>query len=295
MSNEVRQEGQGPVAINSKLGWLLSGPLNSFNFVHLTVCNVIVSSDYTNSQSTDTADQLVELLRKFWELEAIGITNVPPHMDSQFLSSVEFTGGHYEISLPWKEGCLNFSDHFLLSLNRLRSLHCRLLKDPQLLKEYDHIIQDQLTRGIIEKVPDVGVDIGGSQSRSDMIHYLPHHAIIRQDSSTTKLRIVYDGSAKLNSGDCALNDCLQVGPNFVPKLLDILIQFRSHPVALTADIEKAFLMIGISKVDQDALHFLWVKDPTNCTSKVMHLRFTRLVFGLRSSSAVLGAVNFCTI
>ena len=114
--------------------------------------------------------------------------------------------------------------------------------------------------------------------------------MIRQDSSTTKLRIVYDGSAKSNTGDCALNDCLQVGPNFIPKLFNILIQFRSHSVALTADIEKAFLMVGISMSDRDALRFLWVEDPMNCASKVIHLRFTRLVFGLRSSPAVLGAV-----
>ena len=59
---------------------------------------------------------------------------------------------------------------------------------------------------------------------------------------------------------------------------------------LTADIEKAFLMVGISKPDQDALWFLWVEDPKNSASEVIHLRFTRLVFGLRSSPAVLGAV-----
>ena len=49
-------------------------------------------------------------------------------------------------------------------------------------------------------------------------------------------------------------------------------------------------MVGISKSDQDALRFLWVEDPVNCASKVVHLRFTRLVFGLRSSPAILGAV-----
>ena len=72
--NEVIQEGQGPVAINSKLGWLLSGPLNSFDFSYLTACNVIVSGDYTDSKATD-ADKLIGLLKNFWEVEAIGITD----------------------------------------------------------------------------------------------------------------------------------------------------------------------------------------------------------------------------
>ena len=47
-----------------------------------------------------------------------------------------------------------------------------------------------------------------------------------------------------------------MGPNLIPKLFDVLICFRSSRIALTADIEKAFLMIGINNLDQDMLHFL---------------------------------------
>ena len=123
-----------------------------------------------------------------------------------------------------------------------------------------------------------------------MVHYLPHHGVVWQHSSTTKLRIVYDGSAKAGKDECSLNDCLQVGPNFIPKLFNILIKFRSHPIAITADIEKAFLMVGISSLDRDFLRFLWLEDPLNPQSNVTQFRFTRLVFGLRSSPAILGAV-----
>ena len=123
-----------------------------------------------------------------------------------------------------------------------------------------------------------------------MVYYLPHHGVVQQDHSTTKLCIVYDGSAKSTKSDYSLNDCLQVGPNFIPKLFNILIKFRSHPITITSDIEKAFLVIGISSSDRDVLRFLWLEDPMNPNSRVIHLRFTRLVFGLRSSPAVLGAV-----
>ena len=87
-----------------------------------------------------------------------------------------------------------------------------------------------------------------------------------------------------------MNDCLQTGPNFIPKLIDVLIKFRSYSYALTADIEKAFLMVGINNSDGDAVHFLWLEDPSKPDSSVLHLRFTRLVFGLRPSPAILGAV-----
>ena len=59
--------------------------------------------------------------------------------------------------------------------------------------------------------------------------------------------MVYDGSARSPENSLSLNDCLQKGPNLVPKLLNVLIRFRTYPVALIADIEKAFLMIGIQE------------------------------------------------
>ena len=147
------------------------------------------------------------------------------------------------------------------------------------------IIQDQLSAGIIETVSESSLT-----ESSCHIHYLPHHAVIKQGRQTTKIRIVYDGSAKGIHDACSLNDCLQTGPNFIPKLFNTLIKFRTYPVALVADIEKAFLMIGISNTDRNMLRFLWLEEPTNPNSKLIHLRFTRLVFELRPSPAILGAV-----
>ena len=122
------------------------------------------------------------------------------------------------------------------------------------------------------------------------VHYLPHHGVIRQDKQTTKLRIVYDGSAKTTSDTVSLNDCLKTGPNLIPKLFDILIRFRWHFIALTADIEKAFLNIEIAPSDCDMLRFLWVEDPLDADSQVLHLRFACLVLGFRPSPAILGSV-----
>ena len=66
---------------------------------------------------------------------------------------------------------------------------------------------------------------------------MPHHGVIREDKKTTKLRIVYDGSARKDGDDVSLNDCL---PNLIPKLFDICVRFRLYLIALVADIEKAF-------------------------------------------------------
>ena len=120
------------------------------------------------------------------------------------------------------------------------------------MQEYDSIIRVQLQQGIVEEVlqPDEGME--------GRVHYLPHHAIVRKDKETTKGRIVYDASARATG--CSLNECLHKGPKFEQRILDILLRFRTHRVALTSDIEKAFLMVSTSESDRDVLRFLWVKN-----------------------------------
>ena len=90
-------------------------------------------------------------------------------------------------------------------------------------------------------------------SDEEEVHDLPHHAVIQRDRETTKLRIVYDGSAKPPEPTNSLNDCLETGPNYTSQLFDTLVNFRLHKIGLTADIEKAFLMVGINERDRDML------------------------------------------
>ena len=100
--------------------------------------------------------------------------------------------------------------------------------------------------------------------------------------------MVYDASAKCQ-GAPSLNNCLYSGSNFEQRILDILQRFRTHKIAVTADVEKAFLMISISEKDRDALRFLWVDDINKDTLEVCTFRFTRVVFGVTSSPFLLNA------
>lgn len=120
----------------------------------------------------------------------------------------------------------------------------RLHQDPSVLREYNRIIQDQLKKGIVQIVEPR--DHGGQK-----LHYLPHHPVVRRDKETTKVRIVYDASAR--SSGPSLNDCLYPGPKFNQRILDILLRFRVYKIPLTADIEKAFLMISVAEQDRDVL------------------------------------------
>jgi len=164
-------------------------------------------------------------------------------------------------------------------------MHNKLSKTPKVLREYDDIIQEQLTSGIIEKVPHPEVE---TRTKED-VHYLPHHAVIRQNRETTKLLIVYHGSAKSPGQERSFSDCLPTGPNYIPQLVDVLARFRWNRTAISADIEKAFLMISNKESHRDMLRFLWLKDPFVFNADVLHLRLCRLVLGLRPSPSILDA------
>lgn len=169
-------------------------------------------------------------------------------MYDEFVGAIKFEEGRYKVPLPWKELHDPLPDNYQLSANRLRGLLRWLKQDPVILKEYNQIIQDQLEKGIIEAVP-------AEENSPKIVHYMPHHAVIHRDKSTTKVRVVYDASARTGHSP-SLNDCLQKGPKFNQLIFDLLVRFRSYKIALTADLEKAFLMVAVEEADRDVLRFI---------------------------------------
>jgi hypothetical protein len=136
-----------------------------------------------------------------------------------------------------------------------------------MLDQYHKIIQDQLKEGIVENVTDDPVKNA---------YYIPHKPVIRKAAESTKIRIVYDASAKASESSPSLNDCLETGPPLQNLLWDVLVRNRLKPVALSADIKQAFLQVRIRPEDRDSL-------------SLEVLRFTRALFGLVQSPFLLGA------
>ena len=110
---------------------------------------------------------------------------------------------------------------------------------------------------------------------------------LKKEAESTKVRIVYDASAREDATKPSLNDCLHPGPPLQNQLWDILVKSRFNPVLLTGDLRKAFLQIRIKQEERDSLRFHW-KEPNREELKVY--RFTRALFGLTSSPFLLAGV-----
>ena len=94
------------------------------------------------------------------------------------------------------------------------------------------------------------------------MHYLPMHAITKESSTSTKLCVIFDASARASNG-ISLNDSLLVGPTLHPKLETILFHFRTYPVAITADISKMYRVVDLAEPDKDLHRFVWRAQPSD--------------------------------
>ena len=261
------------------MGWVLSGPaavaaLTESCTVNLSATNVlkIDSTDISHVQHD---------LQKFWDLETLGIRDTETSVHDKFSNEIRFTGERYQVKLPFKDNHPMLSDNYTNASRRLATVIKKLKTQPEILEQYDQVIKEQLESGVVEEVRQDQVLEPGN------VHYLPHRGVVRLDRDTTKVRVVYDASSKVFGP--SLNDCLHVGPSLNPLLLDILLRFRVHEVAVTADVEKAFLNIEIDPEHRDFLRFLWVDDVDKESPEIKLLRFTRVVFGVNASPFILNA------
>ena len=243
-----------------------------------------------DAQPTRNID-LNATLTNFWEINKIpDECNDPEATDVQkhFQDTIEFNKvtGRYNVRLPWKDNKQNLPTNFTLTKKkRLNNLqHTLKGKHPERIYKYNDQLLDQLKRGFIEQVLDPNTHQG-------VIHYIPHFPVFKE-SSTTAMRIVYDASAKISSTALSLNDCLHTGPDLIQRLQNMLLTFRSHKIAFTADIEKAFLQIELNTQDRDATRFLWFKDvdkSANNPDNLVVYRFCRVLFGAAPSPYLLNA------
>lgn len=151
MTGEMIRGESGPVAVNTTLGWMLSGPADMTGQQKSTVSLITTHTLWADGV---TNRELDTTLKSFWDLESLGIQEASDPVSDQFANTVQMKGGRYEVSLPWREYHDPLPDNYDLSRRRLYGLLRRLKQNPAILQEYDTIIRDQLSEGIVERVED---------------------------------------------------------------------------------------------------------------------------------------------
>ena len=275
-----------PIAIDSCFGWILSGQYKNHSFVnfnetYLLKISTEIEENFEGVASANLSNSYVNknVINQFLNSEQLyNFSKKESNSFNEFQNNLKYNGSRYEVKLPFINLNQLVPDNYLLSKIRTEQLLKRLQENKTLLKSYDDIIKDYLVNGIVEEannIPEVGYT-----------NYLPHRAVIRNDKETTKVRIVYDASARFKN-EPSLNDFLDPGPCLLPFLFDILLRFRTGKIALISDIKQAFLQIEIAPEHRDFLRFLWYDDVYKSDPEFISLRFIRVMFGLTCSPSLL--------
>ncbi|GFT87866.1 DUF1758 domain-containing protein [Trichonephila clavipes] len=231
----------GFTAIETKLGWTVIGKVCSNNK------NVMLTTSSLHVRNVS--------IKELWELDVLGITD--PLLNENTKENFELTdfknkmkilpNGRYEVKLPWKCNSENLPSNKELTWKRHLQMMNKL-RNGKFFEDYKSVFRQWENLNIIERVPEVELN--------NECHYLPHRPVIKLDSATTKIRPVFDASAR-EKGKPSLNDCLYKGVNLIELIPDILDRFRIYPVGIVADIEKAFLMLSVAPKDRDYLRFFF--------------------------------------
>ena len=162
-TGEQRKEvSPGLYLIPSKLGWILTGRLECgirdaplLSMLTYTMGPVAVAIH--PSQISNHIDSDRSMKEDLWKLDSIGIKEpIIPDDDmamEHFENSIQYSDGRYHVSWPWKTNNVELPDNYKLAHGRLQSVLKQLKKSPEILKKYNDVIEDQLSKGIVEKAP----------------------------------------------------------------------------------------------------------------------------------------------
>ncbi|XP_045774640.1 uncharacterized protein LOC123873700 [Maniola jurtina] len=243
---------QCPKLQKTKLGWLVSGTIKAYTQSHK---NKAHQSSCFFTQRDDA------LLTRFWELESVSskynLTLEEQACEKSFAENTRRdTDGRFIVTIPLKESPEVLGDNYHSAKNRLLALERRFQRDSVLKKRYYDFMTEYRDLGHMSDTVISKPTEPDSQNR----YYLPHFPIIRENSTTTKCRVVFNASA-LNKGK-TFNSIQMVGPVVQDDLLSILLRFRQHKYVVSGDIEKMYRAILVEPTQRSLQQILFRFDPS---------------------------------
>ena len=262
-----------PMAQATEFGWVLSGPATRTH-----PSSIIYSANHTHLQPEESVP-LDSQICQFWSSEEapgdeeISLSQMEEQAESHYVSNTLYVSdqSRYQVTLPRKPDMVPLGDSRGQAACRYLSNERAILKR-RIWEPFQQVVQTYFDLGHAEPVPP-------DDPPPSELYYLPMHAVMKDSSTSTKLRVVFDGSAITSSGT-SLNQSLLVGPTIQPTLSNILLKFRCHPVALNADISKMYREVLLHPDDRNLHRFVWRASPTD---PLQDFRMCRVTFGVSAS------------
>ncbi|XP_063834411.1 uncharacterized protein LOC135083637 [Ostrinia nubilalis] len=253
-----------PVALHSVFGWVISGKLD-------LSCRPPTS---TTSLFASTL-ALDNVVKRFWEVEEPPIVKIVSPEDvkceNMFSDLVRRNSdGRYVVPIMLKDPLEELGDSHQMSMSRLHNLEKRLIRHQQLKADYVQFMQEYSDLGHMTLVDSPSGANG---------NIIAHHCVIRPESNSTKLRVVFDASAKTGNGK-SFNDIVYTGPKLQNNIVDIITALRLDGIVFTADISKMYRNIDLRPEDRQYQDIFWRDSPEETVSE---FELNTVTYGVSSS------------
>lgn len=264
LSERIKGTSTQPPAFNSIFGWLLLGksPLASHSFA---------------TMQSGGDNELTNLVQRFWELDTLppASTLTPDELSCEQKFQSEHSrdeSGRYVVKLPFKDDIApTFHGIRDIALRRFHAIERRLSRDPELSRQYSEFMADYLACGHMTLVPVEELDKGK--------YYIPHHCVTNPGSHTTKLRVVFDASAR-DANNISLNDSLLKGAKLQANINEILLRFRESPIVFMTDIQQMYRQCLIAECHRDYQRIFWRFDRNG---PIQEYRLNTVTYGVASA------------
>ncbi|XP_071056929.1 uncharacterized protein [Onthophagus taurus] len=197
-------------------------------------------------------------MQKFWTIEEESSSK--PYLstdeidcEKHFVNShSRDSSGRFIVRLPFRKSPRELGNSYMIAVKTFSRSELRFARDESFKTAYSKFMREYLD---LNHMRPVTVPVESPN------FYLPHHGVIRESSTTTKLRVVFNGSQTTSSG-LSLNDCLHTGPKLQSELVDVLLRWRRHPVAFACDLEKMYRQIDVHQDDWQFQRIVWRENHT---------------------------------
>lgn len=222
----------------------------------------------------DSSENLNSQLKLFWETEEITESHPPSDADAfceKFYQDTTYrqSDGRYVVRLPFKS---EFPSDFTLGSSRSQAMkqairmEHTLNKNPNLKEEYNRVLEEYLSLDHMKPIPPYEIHEDGKY----FSYYLPHHSVVKPDSKSTKVRVVFNASKPSASGT-SLNDILHIGPTLQSDLMFVILNWRLYKYVFNGDIQKMYRQILLHEEDQQYQRILF-RRKTRLNSRTLPLK-----------------------
>lgn len=249
-----------PIAQNTEFGWIISGQsVDDKNDSEVKIMSMV---------STAEIDAKVKM---FWEINEIPddalITEEEEACESHYKNThARLSNGRYVVKIPFKNSeFADIGESRNMAIATFLQMERKFQKQPEFFADYKKFIDEYISLGHMTLADD---------NCTNQVNYLPHHAVLKE-STTTKLRVVFDASRK-TTNQKSLNDSMAIGPLLQTDMISLITKWRKHAIAFTADIEKMYRQILVHESQTNLQRIIWRNSPKE---KLQEYKLLTITYG----------------